>query len=178
VYAGNEKGGVMNKNAIALFVVSGILLICQLLPAQQSAQPSKATPATSDPSVELLRKDLRSEKKQIVAANMLLTEAEAQKFWPVYDQYTAEAAKINDAKLSVIKEYAQNYESLSDVQADSLIKNWTAADESAVQLRMKYLPIFQKVLPGKKVARFFQVDRRIGSVIDLQIASEIPLVEP
>ena len=48
----------------------------------------------------------------------------------------------------------------------------------AVQLRLKYLPIFQKVLPGKKVARFFQVDRRIGSVIDLQIASEIPLVEP
>jgi hypothetical protein len=148
-------------------------LICQLLPAQQP----EATSVASDQSVELLRKDLRSEKKQIVAANMLLTEAEAQKFWPVYDQYTAEAVKINDAKLSVIKEYAQNYESLSDDQADRLVKNWTEADESAVQLRMKYLPIFQKVLPGKKVARFFQVDRRIGSVIDLQIASEIPLVE-
>ena len=142
------------------------------------AQQHAATPAASDQSVELLRKDLRSEKKQIVAANMLLTEAEAQKFWPVYDEYTAEAAKINDAKLSVIKEYAQNYETLNDVQADRLVKNWTAADESAVQLRMKYLPIFQKVLPGKKVARFFQVDRRIGSVIDLQLASEIPLVEP
>jgi len=169
----------MKKIAIALFVVVlGILLTCQLLPAQQSAQQSEATPTASDQSVELLRKDLRSDKKQIVAANMVLTEAEAQKFWPVYDQYTAEATKINDAKLSVIKEYAQNYESLSDVQAASLVKNWTAADESAVQLRMKYLPIFQKVLPGKKVARFFQVDRRIGSVIDLQIASEVPLVEP
>jgi hypothetical protein len=109
---------------------------------------------------------------------MLLTEAEAQKFWPVYDEYTAEAIKINDVKLSVIKEYAQNYETLSDVQAERLVKNWTAADESAVQLRVKYLPIFQKVLPATKVARFFQVDRRIGSVIDLQIASEIPLVEP
>jgi hypothetical protein len=172
-----EKGGVMKRIAIALFVVPGILLICQLLPAQ-SAKQNEGTPVTSDQYVELLRKDLRSEKKQIVAANMLLTEAEAQKFWPVYDEYTVEAAKINDAKLSVIKEYAQNYESLSDVQADRLVKNWTAADESAVQLRMKYLPIFQKVLPGKKVARFFQVDRRIGSVIDLQLASEIPLVEP
>jgi hypothetical protein len=163
----------MKKNAIALFVVPGILLICQLLPAQQPA-----TAASTDQSVELLRKDLRSEKKQIVAANMVLTEAEAQKFWPVYDQYTAEATKINDAKLSVIKEYAQNYDSLTDVQAAGLVKNWTAADESAVQLRMKYLPIFQKVLPGKKVARFFQVDRRIGSVMDLQIASEVPLVGP
>ena len=168
----------MKKIVIALFAVPGILLIGQLLPAQQSTQQSEATPVAYDQSVELLRKDLRSEKKQIVAANMLLTEAEAQKFWPVYDEYTAEAAKINDAKLSVIKEYAQNYETLSDVQADRLIKNWTAADESAVQLRVKYLPVFQKVLPGKKVARFFQVDRRIGSVLDLQIASEIPLVEP
>src|SRR6476620_12809432 len=166
----------MKRIVIALCVMTGILFVCGLLPAQQSAQHHEATPAASDQYVDLLRKDLRSEKKQIVAANMLLTEAEAQKFWPVYDQYTAEAAKINDAKLSVIKEYAQHYESLSDVQADSLIKNWTAADESAVQLRMKYLPLFQKVLPGKKVARFFQVDRRIGSVIDLQLASEIPLV--
>jgi hypothetical protein len=163
----------MKRNVIALFVVPGILLISQLLPAQQPA-----TAASTDQSVELLRKDLRSEKKQIVAANMVLTEAEAQKFWPVYDQYTAEATKINDAKLSVIKEYAQNYDSLTDVQAAGLVKNWTAADESAVQLRMKYLPIFQKVLPGKKVARFFQVDRRIGSVMDLQIASEVPLVGP
>ena len=109
---------------------------------------------------------------------MTLTEAEAQKFWPVYDQYTAEGAKINDAKLSVIKEYATNFQSLNDAQAESLVKKWTDADESAVQLRMKYLPIFLKVLPGKKVARFFQVDRRIGSVMDLQLASEIPLVEP
>ena len=168
----------MKRIAIALCVMTGILFVCQLSPAQQSAQQHEATPAASDQYVELLRKDLRSEKKQIVAANMLLTEAEAQKFWPVYDEYTVEAAKINDAKLSVIKEYAQTYETLNDAQAERMVKTWSAADEATVQLRMKYLPIFQKALPGKKVARFFQVDRRIGSVIDLQLASEIPLVEP
>ena len=168
----------MKRIAIALCVMTGILFVCQLSPAQQSAQQHEATPAASDQSVELLRKDLRSEKKQIVAANMLLTEAEAQKFWPVYDEYTVEAAKINDAKLSVIKEYVQTYETLNDAQAERMVKNWSAADEATVQLRLKYLPIFQKALPGKKVARFFQVDRRIGSVIDLQLASEIPLVEP
>jgi hypothetical protein len=164
----------MRKMVIALFVVAGILLSYSLLSARQSS----ATPAASDQDVQLLRKDLRSEKKQIVAVNMTLTEAEAQKFWPVYDEYTAEGVKINDAKLSVIKEYAANYQNLNDAQAESLVKRWTDADESAVQLRMKYLPIFLKVLPGKKVARFFQVDRRIGSVMDLQLASEIPLVEP
>lgn len=168
----------MKRIAIALCVMTGILFVCELSPAQQSAQQHEATPAASDQYVELLRKDLRSEKKQIVAANMLLTEAEAQKFWPVYDEYTVEAAKINDAKLSVIKEYVQTYETLNDAQAERMVKTWSAADEATVQLRLKYLPIFQKALPGKKVARFFQVDRRIGSVIDLQLASEIPLVEP
>ena len=168
----------MKRIAIAICVMSGILFVCELSPAQKSAQQHYATPAASDQYVELLRKDLRSEKKQIVAANMLLTEAEAQKFWPVYDEYTVEAAKINDAKLSVIKEYVQTYETLNDAQAERMVKTWSAADEATVQLRLKYLPIFQKALPGKKVARFFQVDRRIGSVIDLQLASEIPLVEP
>lgn len=168
----------MKRIAIALCVMTGILFVCELSPAQQSAQQHEATPAASDQYVELLRKDLRSEKKQIVAANMLLTEAEAQKFWPVYDEYTVEAAKINDAKLSVIKEYVQTYDTLNDAQAERMVKTWSAADEATVQLRLKYLPIFQKALPGKKVARFFQVDRRIGSVIDLQLASEIPLVEP
>ena len=168
----------MKRIAIALCVMTGILFVCELSPAQQSAQQHEATPAASDQYVELLRKDLRSEKKQIVAANMLLTEAEAQKFWPVYDEYTVEAAKINDAKLSVIKEYVQTYETLNDAQAERMVKTWSAADEATVQLRLKYLPIFQKALPGKKLARFFQVDRRIGSVIDLQLASEIPLVEP
>jgi hypothetical protein len=164
----------MKKLAIALFIVAGILLIHPLLPAQQST----ATPASTDQYVQLLRKDLRSEKKQIVAVNMSLTEAEAQKFWPVYDQYAADTVPINDTKLAVIKEYLQSGDSLRDVQAESLVKKWNDADESALQLRKKYLPIFLKVLPGKKVARFFQVDRRIGSVIDLQIAGEIPLVEP
>ena len=81
---------------------------------------------------------------------MLLTEAEAQKFWPVYDEYTAEAAKINDAKLSVIKEYAQNYESLSDVQAERLVKNWTAADESSRSVETEIPSDLPKGTAGKE----------------------------
>jgi hypothetical protein len=163
----------MRKITIAIFTVAGILLTHPLLRAQQPAAKTTET----DQYVQLLRKDLRSEKKQIVAVNMSLTEAEAQKFWPVYDQYAADSVAINDTKISVIKEYLQT-ESLSDVQAEHLVKKWNDADESVVQLRMKYLPIFLKVLPGKIVARFFQVDRRIGSMIDLQVAGQIPLVEP
>lgn len=164
----------MNRLVIVALLAAGILLSGTLMSGQQTA----STPTVSDQDIELLRKDLRSVKKQIVAANMELTDAEAQKFWPLYDEYTAEATKLNDAKVSVIQDYAANYEKLTDVQGEDLIKRWAAADQSTIQLRMKYLPIFRKALSGKKAARFFQVDRRIGVLMDLQLASDIPLVEP
>ena len=141
-----------------------------------SSQKTASTQSSVDQDIQLMRKDLQSDKKLIVAANMMLTDVEAQKFWPVYDQYAAEVAKVNDAKVAVIKEYAANFENLSDAKADGLVKRWFEADKATIQLRVKYLPIFQQVIPGSKAARFFQVDRRIGLVVDLQLASEIPLV--
>ena len=160
------------RRTIFAFIVAGILFARGPLLSQDAAA------TVSDRDLQLLRKDLRSQRKQIVAANVALTDAEAQKFWPIYDQYVAELAKINDTKLSLIKEYAANYASFTDAQAQSIMERWTAADDAALQLRIKYIPIFQKVLPGKKVALFFQVDRRIGVLTDLQVASEIPLLEP
>jgi hypothetical protein len=141
--------------------VIAALLLCSALLSCAFAQQAPA-PAVSDKDINLLRKDLRSAQKQIIAANVLLTDAEAQKFWPVYEQYNAEKAKINDDKLAVIKDYATNFESLTDNQAQTLVSKWAQADQSAVQLRTKYIPMFQKVLLGKKSALFFQLDRRIG----------------
>jgi hypothetical protein len=161
----------MGKIIFAAFIVAGILLGRGPLLSQNAA-------ATADRDLQLLRKDLRSQRKQIVAANVTLTAAEAPKFWPIYDEYAAELAKINDTKLSLIKEYAANYAAFTDAQAQSIMERWTAADDAAIQLRIKYIPILQKVLPGKTVALFFQVDRRIGVLMDLQVASDIPLVEP
>ena len=161
----------MRKIIFAAFIVAGILLERGPLLSQNAA-------ATVDRDLQLLRKDLRSQRKQIVAANVTLTAAEAQKSWPIYDEYAAELAKINDTKLSLIKEYAANYAAFTDAQAQSIMERWTAADDAAIQLRIKYIPSLQKVLPGKTVALFFQVDRRIGVLMDLQVASDIPLVEP
>jgi len=159
------------KTAMAALVLGTILLSCAA--AQQGAFQT-----VSDRDLQLLRKDLQSEKKQIIAANLLLTTVEAQNFWPVYDQYAAELAKINDIKVSVVKDYAANFEKLSDNQASTLVKRWAEADQSTTQLRMKYLPMFQKVMSGKKAALFFQIDRRVGVLIDLQMGAEIPLVQP
>ena len=79
----------------------------------------------------------------------------AQKFWPVYEQYNAEKVKINDDKLLLIKDYAANFQNLIDYQAETLVNKWAQVDQSAVPLRTKYIPMIQKVLPGKKTALFF-----------------------
>jgi hypothetical protein len=163
----------MRSNSIAALLLASMLLTCGAMWAQSASSSS-----VSDQDLQLLRKDLRSQRKQIVAANMGLTDAEAVKFWPIYDQYVAELAKINDTRIGLIKEYADNYGDLSDAKAQSIAERWLVADEAAVKLRSKYVPLVQAVLPGRKVALFFQVDRRIGVLTDLQAASAIPLVEP
>jgi len=136
-----------------------------------------SVPASADEDMQLLRKDLRSQKKQIVAANMDLTDAEAEKFWPVYDRYTADLTKVNDRKAALIKEYAENYSVMTGEQAESYIQRRTAVEESVAQLKLQYIPQFRKVLSGRQTALFFQIDWRLGLMIDLQLA-QMPLLEP
>jgi hypothetical protein len=131
----------------------------------------------TDEDIKLLRKDLRSEKKQIIAANMDLTDAEAEKFWPVYDQYAADVAKINDTKAALIQEYLQTFDTMNGEQAESYIRKRAAVEESIMQLRLKYIPVFRKVLSGRQTALFFQIDWRLGLIIDLQLA-QMPLIDP
>ena len=146
--------------------------------AQAAASGSAQSTTTPDQDLELLRKDIRSQKKQIIAANLTLTDAEATKFWPLYDQYTAELVKINDAKYGALKEYATNYDTLTDDKAVSLTKQIIGVDKSVAELRMKYVPLFNKVVSGKKTALFFQLDRRLLMLIDLQLAAAVPMVQP
>jgi hypothetical protein len=109
---------------------------------------------------------------------MPLTEAEATKFWPVYDRYIGETIKVNDVRYALVKEYAQSYGSMTDAQADSFLKRWVALDEDSARLRLKYIPEFQNVISHKKTALFFQIDRRISMLIELQLASQVPLLTP
>ncbi|MGD0446338.1 MAG: hypothetical protein ABSA39_20580 [Edaphobacter sp.] len=165
---------LLSISMAAMVILAGLSL------RQSSAQTPTGSSAQSnvDQDVDLLRKDIRSEKKQIIAANLQLTDAEAVKFWPIYDQYTAELVKVNDAKYGAIKEYAANINTLTDEHAVALARNLLSVDQQVAQLRLKYVPIINGVLPGKKTALFFQLDRRLVLLIDLQIASQVPMIQP
>ena len=140
------------------------------------AQKDTATAVDVEKDLALLRRDLRSEKKKLIALNVPLTETEATRFWPVYDQYAVEMSKHYDRFYSLIKEYAANQKTLTDAQAADLIKRWSRVQVELAQTREKYVPLVEKVIPGKKAALFFQVDRRLYALMDMQVASEVPLV--
>jgi hypothetical protein len=172
----------VRKIKFAALVFTGVCVFggSRVVAQDPSSQPPAVVDSShvfSDQQLELLRKDIRSIKKQLIASNLTLTDTEAAKFWPAYDQYSAEFGKISEARSAVIQEYADSYGSLTDEQAESLIRRWLDTDITAAQLRQKYVPIFRKVLPGKKVATFFQLDRRISMMIDLQVTSQLPLVQ-
>ena len=172
----------MKKTLAILSLVVGALLICSpAAMAQAGNEPksqSTAAPQSGvDRDIQMLRQDIRSKKKQTIAANLKLTDADATKFWPVYDQYTDELVKINNEKYAVLKEYADGWGTLKDDQALSLTNRALAVDEKVAQLRIKYVPIFSKVVAGTKVATFFQIERRVQALIDLQLSAQLPLVQ-
>ena len=82
----------------------------------------------------------------------------------------------NDEFYSLIKDYAANQKVITDAQAASMIKRWAEIQIGQAQTRQKYIPLFEKVIPARKVALFFQIDRRLYALLDLQVSSQIPLV--
>ncbi len=137
----------------------------------------KDTQWSSDEDIQLLKSDLRSQKKQIVAANMDLTDAEAEKFWPVYDRYAADVAKVYDTKIALLQEYLEDYQTMSGEQAESYLRRRAAVEQDMMQVRLKYLPEFRKVLSGRETALFYQIDWRLDLMINLRLA-QAPVINP
>src|ERR1700756_1416893 len=165
------------KKLLAVLIVGSWVLSGTAARAQTPAQKESTTHVISNQDMDLLRKDLRSKRKQLIAANLKLTETEAAKFWPVYDQYIVELITINDRKFSLMQEYADNWGKLTNEQSLLFTRNWLDIDIAITQLRQKYVPMVAKVLEGRKTSTFFQLDRRIAMMMDLQVSSQMPLVQ-
>jgi hypothetical protein len=157
------------KNAFATVVLA-------LLALASSSRAVAQDPADED--IKLFRKDLRSMRKQVIAANMDLSDKEAEQFWPLFDRYTQELVAKQDIKYALLKEYAENYTTMTDEGAEKYVRGRADVDEGILQVRLKYFPLFRQVLSGKSTALFFQIDWRLGLVMDLQLASQTPLIEP
>ena len=179
----------MQTKAARLFFFAVIALAVSTSRPSSAQQPATAkqlkapapvyqdTQWSADEDAQLLKKDLRSQKKQIVAANMDLTDTEAEKFWPVYDRYAGDTAKVYDTKIALLQEYLENYQTMSGDQAESYLRRRAAVEQDMMQVRLDYLPKFRKVLTGREAALFYQIDWRLDLMINLQLA-QAPVINP
>ena len=127
--------------------------------------------------IELLRSDVRATKVAIITQEMNFTDAQSAAFWPVYKKYEGKLAKIFDDRIALLKDYAANYEKMSDAKAKELLEKVFQLEDRTTGLQRKYAREMATVLPAKIVTRFFQVERRMNRLIDLQISASVPLVK-
>jgi hypothetical protein len=141
-----------------------------------SASPCLAGEA-DQANLDILRDTIRANKKALVAVNLTLTDDEAGKFWPVYDRYQKDLAQVNDRLVKLIQDYTENFKTLTDEKAMQLMDGYLSVEEDRAKLRRTYAPEFGKALPGKKVARFYQIENKTDAVLRYDLAAHIPVVE-
>jgi len=127
--------------------------------------------------IDQARKELTKDKAALMGQAMRLTPDQASKFWPVYSAYTKELDALGDMRLKIVKDYADNFDSMDDQKADGLAKRSFEWETKRSALKQKYYDQVKQALGGKAAARFAQAESRLLAIIDLQIAAQVPLVE-
>lgn len=141
-----------------------------------SPVPGRAA-AADDINLEILRDTIQANKKALVAANLTLTDEEAERFWPVYDRYQAELIRVHDRLVAIIQDYTASFRDLSNEKARKLVDDYLAAEADRVAVRRDFLDDIAGALPGRKVARFYQIENKMDAVLRYDLAAEIPVVE-
>jgi hypothetical protein len=158
----------------------------QAFPQAATKKPAPKESTTAQPSnqdlnirayIELLRSDVRSQATAIVQEIMQLDESDGAKFWPIYREYELDLSKQGDRRFALIKEYSDNYRAMSDDTADKLVLRTFELEQARLELKKKYYERFKTALSAKTAARFLQVNNQILMLIDLQIASSLPVVQ-
>ena len=106
-----------------------------------------------------------------------MTDDEAKQFWPVYDRYQSELTGVNDRLVKLIEDYAANFRDLSDEKAMKLVGEYLSAEEDRAKVRRSYLSEIAKTLPGRKVARFYQIENKMDAILRYDLAKGIPVIE-
>jgi len=126
--------------------------------------------------VDLMRRDVRQQKAEIMGAVMVLSAEDAAKFWPIYSEYDAELTKLNDQRVENIKEYARAYDQMTDEKADELVQKSLAYQNQRAELLAKTYGRVKEAVGAVTAARFIQVEHQLLLIIDLQIVSSLPVV--
>jgi hypothetical protein len=143
------------------------------------AAPAYAQNTSADTNMQILRDKIKADKKALVAANMQLSDPEANAFWPIYDQYQTDLKAINERLGTTILAYADALKAgpVPDATAKKLLDESIAVDEAEAKLRKDYAERLTKAIPAAKAARYLQIENKIRAAIRYELAAGIPLVQ-
>jgi hypothetical protein len=127
--------------------------------------------------ISLTRSQIQTDRQAIVAGNLPMAEEQAKAFWPLYRDYRAELAKLGDRFVALVENYAKNFDTLTDPQAQAMVDEMFAIQKEEIKIKSGWAPKLGKVLPPKSLARFFQLENKLDAIIRFEIADEVPLVE-
>jgi len=153
------------------WAIPALTLSFFLLSAPLSAQTSA--------EFEKTREAMQKQKDDVIAADMKLTEEEGKAFWPLYREYQEALRKLQDRSFKLLAEYAQERENetFTDPKAKALLDEYMAIEREDLRLKRTYLDKFNRILPAKKVMRYFQLENKIAAVINYQATQMVPLAK-
>jgi hypothetical protein len=155
--------------------VKPILASALLLAAVCSTVPASAQ--TSDDDIQLTRSVLQTERQAVVAANLGLDDNESAIFWPLYKEYRAAVDQAVDTRVALMERFFASYETLTDAEATALLDDFFGYEKNLLKVRTSYAKKMQKALPGRVVARFFQIEHKMDTIIEYEMAGEVPLIK-
>jgi len=158
------------KWAILALTLSFFLLSAPLS-APLSAQVSE--------EFEKIREQMRKQKDEGIAADMQLTEQEGRVFWPLYKEYQEAQRKLQDRSFKLMAEFARERENetFTDRKARALVDEYLDIEREGLWLKKSYLDRFSRILPAKKVMRYFQLENKIAAMINYQMTQGVPLAK-
>lgn len=162
----------------SVVLIGGCLLVVALgmQPALGQEQPqSPEEKAQAAEEIQVTREVINTQRQALVTRAMDLTPNEMQRFWPLYRQYRLAASKVGDRIVNLITTYADNYQDLNDKVADKLLTEFVRIEEERARLKAQYLPKFKKVIPVKKVVRFYQIENKLDTALLAELTQAIPL---
>ena len=157
----------MMKNC-ALLMVTFAMLAFGPLGRAQDQEP------TIDSTIAVVRANMQADRTTLITTGMNFNDKDGAAFWPIYKQYEHERSRLDDDRVAVIKEYTQKYPALTDAEAKAMAEKMLECDSRLAELKKKYYKKFYKVLPALTVAKFFQLERRVDLLMDMNVESSLP----
>lgn len=153
-----------------------LLVVTTLISAMLGAAPCLGEPPAED-TLDALLSAIRANRKALVAINLQLTDDEAGKFWPVYDRYQREINDVGDRFVALVRDYTTSFATLSNEKAMEIVRAYLVVEADRVKVRSSYVDLFAQTLPGRKLARLYQIENKMDAVIRYDLASTIPVME-